>query len=60
MTNKDLQSIDDAITSHATQRWRKVAMIVGLAMHDNRESIKNVSDTFYAERVRRLVDVGRT
>jgi hypothetical protein len=56
LTAEELQKIDDAIMSHAKPQWRKVAMLVGAALVDNRDTIKNVSDTFYAQRLRRLVD----
>lgn len=59
LTNEELQRIDESIIDHASTEWRKVAMVVGLAMTDNQGSFENVPDFFYAERVRLLVEVGR-
>jgi hypothetical protein len=59
LTSEELQKIDDAMMSHARQRWRKVALLVGSAMVDNRDTIKNVPDIFYAQRLRLLVEAGR-
>ena len=59
LTNEELQRIDESIIDHASTEWRKVAMVVGLAMTDNQGSFETVPDFFYAERVRLLVEVGR-
>ena len=55
LTPRELERIDETIMSHVTKQWRKMALIVGLAMKDNSDLIRNLPDAFYAERVRLLV-----
>ena len=52
-----LEKIDALLLSCATKNWRKVAMLVGMAMSD-KSHIKGVPDIFYAQRVRKLVENG--
>ena len=51
--------VDQILLSHAQQRWRKVAMLVGLTMMDAPDHWAGMPDVFYAERVRSLVEEGR-
>ncbi len=59
LSDEDLQEIDRLLLSHATHSWRKVAMLVGLAMRDNKGHKKGVPDILYSQRVRKLVEQGR-
>ena len=59
LSREELASIDLAVLDCALPRWRKVAMVVGLAMEKLRAQYPQFSDTFYAERVRALADQGR-
>ena len=46
------------LLAQATQTWRKVARIVGLATGELSERLPDIPDVYYAQRVRRLVAVG--
>jgi hypothetical protein len=59
LTAEELQMIDDALLASASIQFRKVARVVGGAMQATADSIDVVPDTFYAGRVRRLVDEDR-
>ena len=52
-----VKKIDELLLSFAAHNWRKVAMLVGMAMSDP-SHIKGVPDIFYAQRVRLLVENG--
>jgi hypothetical protein len=56
---RELERIDESLMSHAIQSWRKVAMIVALAMDDTRSQIQHVPDVFYSRRVAFLVSEGK-
>lgn len=59
LTKADIEAIDQALLSNATNRWRKVAMVVGLTMSNYPNPRPGIPDLFYAERVRQLVARGR-
>ena len=59
LTETDLNEIDDCILSNATTQWRKVAMVVALAMNDLSDLVSDRPDSFYARRIRNLVAQGR-
>lgn len=59
LSAEDLDRIDAALLSHAHPQWRKLAMIVALAMGDCGEDISNVPDAFYSRRAARLVSEGK-
>ena len=50
--------IDQSILAHATIQWRKVAMIVGLAMLERDSKDRGQNDEYYAERVLHLIKMG--
>lgn len=56
LTTEELQFIDEALLAQASHQFRKVARIVGFAMP---AIAKRIPDTFYAERVKKLVKEGR-
>lgn len=58
LTDQEIRAIDEALMAAALTRWRKVAMVVALAMDDPRH-IASVPDTFYGQRVCKLVEDGR-
>jgi hypothetical protein len=58
LSGQEIQAIDDAILSCAFPRWRKVAAIVGFAMKKLAMQYPQLSDNFYAERIRELVEQG--
>jgi len=53
-----LRRIDAALLSHARKSNRKIAMLVGLTMMDPSLRVPGLSDLFYAQRIRMLVDRG--
>lgn len=53
-----VRKVDAALLSQAGVAWRKVAMLVGLAMMDSAVRVPGLPDTFYAMRVRKLVEAG--
>ena len=53
-----IQIIDDALLSNARSSNRKVAMIVAKTMENPELRVPGLPDTFYAERVRKLVAQG--
>ena len=59
LSEAQIASIDAALMSHAKPQFRKVAMVVGLAMGKQPDRVLGVPDLFYAERVRKLVADGR-
>lgn len=59
LSPEDLARIDASLLSHARPQWRKLAMIVALAMGDCEEDISNVPDSFYSRRAARLVSEGK-
>ena len=58
LTESELKAIDKALLSNATDRWRKVAMVIGSTMMHLPDRVPGIPDVFYAERVRKLVEHG--
>lgn len=58
LSKQQVAEVDAALVAEAGPRWRKVAMLVGLAMSKLHASLPGIPDLFYAERVRRMVDAG--
>lgn len=56
LTCEELQKIDEALLTEASHRFRKVARVVGFAIG---AVDKRIPDTFYANRVKKLVKEGR-
>jgi len=59
LSAKDLARIDASLLSHARPQWRKLAMIVSLAMDDCGEDISNIPDVFYSRRAAQLASEGK-
>ena len=59
LTERELEAIDEALMWNIHHRWRKVAMVVGLTMHNLEDRVRGIPDLFYAQRVRKLVETGR-
>ena len=53
-----IERIDAALLSHASNRARKVAMLIGLTMGDPTLCVAGLPDLFYAQRVKALVAKG--
>jgi hypothetical protein len=56
---QDVDAIDAAVLSCTHDHWRKVAMVVSLSMEQLSHRYPGLSDVFYAERVRSLVESGK-
>jgi hypothetical protein len=58
LTAEFIERIDAELLSHARQSPRKVAMIVSMAMRNESIRVPGLSDLYYAQRVRALVEKG--
>jgi len=54
----EIEAIDRALLANTLERWRKVAMVVGKTMMELEDRRPGIPDTFYAQRVRNLVEIG--
>ena len=54
----EVSDIDRALLSNTHDRWRKVAMVVGKTMGELQNRRHGIPDTYYAQRVRLLVEGG--
>ena len=59
ITPAQLQIIDDALMAGASDQFRKVARVVGIAMKATEDDIYRIPDYFFASRVQKLVKQGR-
>ena len=59
ITPEQLQIIDDALMAGASDQFRKVARVVGIAMKATEDDIYRIPDYFFASRVQKLVNEGR-
>jgi hypothetical protein len=59
LTSKEIEAIDETLMSNAKPSWRKVAMLVGLAIGRLHDKIEDIPDLYYSQRVRKLVESGR-
>lgn len=59
LSKEQVAAIDNALLENCIKRWRKVAAVVGFTMTDHlMNALPGVPDTYYAERVRQLVEKG--
>lgn len=58
LSQHELNEIDRLLLSCAADNWRKVAMLVGLAMSDDQLSEKGIPDIFFSQRIRKLIEAG--
>ena|SRR5579884_857020 len=59
LSAESIEEIDTLLLSQATDRWRKVAMVVGLAMSALEDRHPGIPDTYYAQRVKLLIERGK-
>lgn len=59
LSEAEIELIDHAILSNITYRWRKMAMVIGLTMTNYTDRVLGIPDTFYASRIRKLVENGQ-
>jgi hypothetical protein len=58
LRDDELMAIDAAILRNCSTQFRKIARVVGYAIIELNATIPNVSDIFYADRVRHLIEDG--
>jgi hypothetical protein len=58
LSQDDLRAIDRAILSSSGESWRKVALVVAVAMDAYPDLYFDIPDVFYSQRVRELVSSG--
>jgi hypothetical protein len=54
----EVQAIDEALLANMSERWRKVARVVGTTMSNLQDRPIGVPDLYYAGRVREFVTQG--
>lgn len=59
LTDDDISQIDTSILKHCTHQYRKLVLVIGKAMDDSDESLRDVPDLFYAERIKEIVREGK-
>ena len=53
-----IEEIDEKLVSFATNRWQKVAKIVGMTVQNLQSRVIGIPDVYYAQRVSKLVKNG--
>lgn len=59
LTEAEIKKIDERLLSNSADKWHKVTRIVGTTLVELQESLQNIPDLYYAERVRHLVKEGK-
>jgi len=59
LTEADIAAIDLALLAECATSWRKVARVIGFAMMSLREKLKDIPDSYYAQRVLALAAAGK-
>ena len=59
LTQIELQEMDRQLLAQVSTSWRKVARIVAMTIRELRDSIPDVPDVYYAQRVQNLVALGQ-
>lgn len=59
LSSEELILIDNALLSNTSHTWRKVARVVASAMLNLENSVKDIPDVFYSQRVQKLVKKGQ-
>ncbi len=56
---QELQArVDEVLVANTSQSWRKLALVIGLAMSDESLRTTEFSDTYYLARIKALVEAG--
>jgi hypothetical protein len=56
LSTAEVDAIDRALLANTHRHWRKVAMVVGKTMGELTNRRHGIPDTYYAQRVRKLVE----
>lgn len=59
LTQGELQEMDRQLLANASHDWRTVARVVGMTVGELKETFPQVPETYYAQRVRNLVALGK-
>jgi hypothetical protein len=59
LTPAELARIDEALLSHTSNRWKKVAMVIYESMKLLETEIPRVPDVFFASRIKDLAATGK-
>ena len=58
LTESEVEAIDNALLANASEKWQKVARVVGTTMMELPCRVEGIPDVFYSGRIKRLVEVG--
>ncbi len=58
LTAAQLQRIDECLLSHTSEKWRKVAYVIGRTMTDLHREFPGIPDVFYSTRIKHLANSG--
>jgi len=58
LSDQEVKDIDNAILEITSERWRKVAWVVGTTMMSDAYSALGLPDIYYSQRVQQLVKNG--
>ena len=58
LTDAEIQAIDDALLANTSDKWRKVARVVGTTMMELPNRVEGIPDVYYSQRVQKLVKDG--
>jgi len=57
-SKSELSKVDATILASTTNQWRKSARVIGIVMTELGAEYKGVPDTFYFERINKMVEDG--
>ena len=58
LSDADIQVIESALLEQTSDKWQKVAKVVGMAMPKLTNRVKGIPDVYYSKRVQMLVQEG--
>ena len=58
LTVTEIQAIDTALFANTSDKWRKVARVVGTTIQGLPNRVEGIPDVYYSQRVQKLVKVG--
>lgn len=58
LSETEVKAIDNALLANASEKWRKVARVVGATMMELPCRVEGVPDVFYSQRIKRLAQIG--
>ena len=58
LTAAEIQAIDNALLANTSDKWQKVARIVGMTMMELPVRVEGIPDVYYSQRIQKLVKDG--